>query len=74
MIADVQISRIHKSSPYNVAEFVQNVRGATAYDIMNSPKIQKIIDKTFGKELRVSVLPRKGLQVDYEILKVKAII
>jgi phage anti-repressor protein len=57
MIADVQISRIHKHSPYNVSEFVPNVTGTNEDEIFNSPQIQELINKTFGNKLRVSIMP-----------------
>jgi anti-repressor protein len=57
MIADVQISRIHKHSPYNVTEFVPNVTGTNENEIFNSPEIQELINKTFGNKLVVSIIP-----------------
>jgi hypothetical protein len=57
MIADVQISRVHKGSPYNVQGMLFDIEGKDENDIYNSIEVQKAIDETFGKELRVSIMP-----------------
>lgn len=73
MIADVQISRVHKSSPYNVSEFLPNVTGTNEDEIFKSQQVQQLIDKTFGKNLIISIIPI-GIagQTDFKITKSKA--
>ena len=74
MVADVQIIRIHKSSPYNVSEFLPNVTGTNIDEIFENPQVQKLIDKTFGKNLIISIIPIGGIagQTDFKITKNKA--
>lgn len=73
MVADVQIKRVHKSSPYNVSEFLPNIEGTNEDEIFKSPQVQQLIDKTFGKNLIISIIPI-GIagQKDFTITKNKA--
>lgn len=74
MKADVQISRVYKSSPYNVSEFLPNVTGTNIDEVLESPQVQQLIGKTFGKNLIVSIIPIGGIagQTDFKITKNKA--
>lgn len=57
MIADVEICRVHKSSPFNIQAILFDIEGKDEIDIYNNIKVQKTIDETFGRELRISISP-----------------
>lgn len=76
MKVEIFINRIHKSSPYNCANyFTTIVKDATTVDeIFNSATVQEKIKETFGKKLIVQICPLSGSSYsNYFIEKTKAI-
>lgn len=69
MIADVQISRVHKRSPFNVKHFIPDVEGTNEKQIFESVEVQEMINTTFGNKLRVSIIPRVGKGIDFLVTK-----
>lgn len=60
MKADVQISRIHKNSPFNVSEVLQDIEGKDHNEIFYSELVQTAINKAYGNKLRVTVITLDG--------------
>jgi len=74
-VHEVEINRVLKNSPYNVTHYLPNVKCINREDIINLPRIQKLINKTFGKSIVLTIhTPNEKSFLVYEITKKMAII
>ncbi|MEI7488509.1 MAG: hypothetical protein WCJ72_14085 [Chryseobacterium sp.] len=69
---EIEINRIHAGSPYNCAYPPTDIKlnAQTADEAIHSPEIQDIINKTYGRELRVHVYSRESPRVPHTIFHV----
>jgi hypothetical protein len=75
MIHQVQISRIIKNSPYNIAAWLDDVVCDSADKVISLPKVQQVVNQTYGKTLKVYVYTDGESYVyAYQINKNSAII
>lgn len=75
---EIQISRLHKGSPFNCSEVIPELQSDLSIDeVIDLPEVSRAIDKTFGRNLRVfisEVFPFTGKFIEYEVTKPKAIL
>lgn len=57
MKAEVQISRVHKGSPYNLQAILFDIKGKDEEDILSNSQVLTEIGKVFGNKLKVSITP-----------------
>jgi len=70
----VEIRRVLKNSPYNVAEYLPEVICGNRDDVFNLPEVQKVINETYGKKLVVNVYTESEKDfLQYEVEKARAI-
>ncbi|MGV0854636.1 hypothetical protein ACTS95_08030 [Empedobacter brevis] len=74
---EIQISRIHKGSPYNVSTVIPRLKSTkTIESIIDLPEVDELINKTYGKHLIVHIHGENPSShyMQYEVTKSKAII
>lgn len=72
---EVEISRIHKGSPYNCVGYLNEVQCENENSVIDLPKVDDLINKTYGKKLIVTISQKGQVPyLQYEILKSKAIL
>lgn len=59
MKADVQISRVHKGSPYNCQAFLLDIEGKNEIDILGKPEVLTAMREASGIKLKVDIQPRQ---------------
>lgn len=74
-IHSVDISRVHKGSPYNCSGFIPEIVCSDREDVINMPEVQTLINNTYGKHLIVTVHTQNEIDyLQYDITKPKAIV
>jgi len=75
-VHEVHVCRIHKGSPYNLSAVIPEIRNENRDDVINTPDVQNLINKTYGKKLIVQVHTEKsdGYYLQYEVEKPRAVL
>lgn len=74
---DVMISRVHKSSPYNVSGYLYDVKAMKIEDVINLKEVDNEINKTFEKKLIVQIYENSSNKInmlEFNIEKLRAVI
>ncbi len=76
-VFDVEIVRVHKSSPYRCDDYIPNIKANDTDEAIKLPEIVKAICNTFGKKLIVRFYPIYkngiGMCTEYSVSKSRAI-
>lgn len=74
-IYEVEIVRMHKSSPYNCASYLPEVKALNADDAIALPEVQTAIKRSFGRLLLVNISSlQDGTFSQYRVRKSKAVV
>lgn len=73
---EVEIARVHKSSPYNCSAYLPAVRANAIEEVIELSEVQSLVKSTFGKMLFVRVYSNQAPCshfLEYQIEKSRAI-
>lgn len=73
---EVELVRIHKSSPYNCSGYIPEIECDDEDQVINLPEVQSMIANTYGKNFIVNIF-QLGVAItghlQYKIEKLRAI-
>lgn len=73
---EVELVRVHKSSPYNCSGYIPEIECDDEENVINLPEVQQMIANTFGKNMIVNIFELNAPithHLQYKIEKLRAI-